>query len=340
MPQQDSERASRATRWHQSGLAQIAGCPRQWALEHVVGLPQPQKVTAAAGTAYHAAVEAHERARMAGHPDGIDREQMLVAGQLVLDQLVDGMDPGQLAGVKLAQPAPRKKRGEDKAEPTYWVGAEVLAHELECAIEAFWDAPCDESGRSVRDVLLTFTPLALEQFVSGVVVPGARELGGSIDGIYWDPTTERVLLVDHKTSSRLGDWRRDGKGSDQATHYSALVAVDENLAAVSDRLPVTGYLPEMWFAVVTRQRPARETTSRALMRPVQPLDIDVVALGQRVAEAEETIALGLFPANPEYEWCRSCPFRRGCLETGELMAPITELLVRVSDGPQSLKDRP
>ena len=61
----DDAISSRSGAWHQSTLSTIHDCPRRWFLTYQCGLPDPSGEAARVGTGVHAAVELHEKARMA-----------------------------------------------------------------------------------------------------------------------------------------------------------------------------------------------------------------------------------------------------------------------------------
>jgi hypothetical protein len=313
MPKEAHETVSRAENWHQSGLEQITGCPRSWFLEHQLSLPTPGKATAVAGTAYHTAVEFHEMLRMQGEDSS--REDMLAAGLEMLDLEIATVPPDVVAAVSVKHP----KRGE-------LTGVDALRHQLETAVSAFWDAEM-ESGLTIRDTLLQWTPLGLEVYGSAQIVDGARPLAGTIDGVYLDGDGN-VLVVDHKTAARVTDWAKPGKGAEQATHYALLVYLDEKLAALHEALPTvgSGRLPVVHFLVASRTASARKAKQAVhVVTDVNPTDLH--SAGVRVRAAEQLLVEGRFPANPAYQWCRTCPFRERCVAgTRELMAPVPLLL--------------
>lgn len=317
MPKTSMETESRSANWHQSGLEQVTGCPRAWWLEHQLGLPTPGKATAVAGTAYHTAVEFHETCRMRDME--CTREDMHAAGVESLDVEIATVPQDAVDAVTV-------KVGKSELS-----GVNGLRHQLATAVDAFWDEDAGE-GRTIRETLLQWTPLALEVYGSAQVVDGARPLAGTVDGLYLDGDS-RVVVVDHKTAARVSDWTKAGKGLEQATHYALLAYLDESLSRFSDRLPtstVGGYLPEVHFLVASRTATSRKARMAAHVRcTVTPTDLQ--AAGLRVRAAEQTLTDGRFPANPAYQWCRTCPFRDRCVAgTRELMAPVEVLVSNLS----------
>lgn len=321
VPKDASEQESRAVRWHQSGLEQILGCPRQWFLEHVVRVESPAKLSTVAGTSYHAAVEAHERARMAGL-DGLSLEQMETVALTALAAELVGADPLALAGVQVST---SKTRAAVEGLPPVLSGVAALEYQTVSCVRSFW-LP-GEDGLSIRDLLLPLTPLGVEVFGAATLIDGARELGGTVDGLYLNPATGQVIVIDHKTAGRLADWKRSGKGLAQATHYALLAYGDETLSSLSSLLPTRTYLPEVWFVVAARIEPARPSTPRSLTVVMQPTGRDLMAFGDRVRAAEQVLVEQVFPADPAYTWCNFCQFRDRCVGgTGELLAPAGVLL--------------
>lgn len=320
MPKEAHETVSRATRWHQSGLEQILGCPRQWFLEHVVQVETPVKLSTVAGTSYHAAVEFHELSRMQGVD--VSREEMHeVAENTLAGELADA-DPTALAAVSVK---PTKARAKAANLPEVLTGTDALVYQTHSCVDSFW-LP-GENGLSVREQLLPLVPLGVEVYGTAAMVDEARDLGGTVDGVYWDPNARKVVVIDHKTAGRLSDWKRPGKGVEQATHYALLAYADETLAALSDHLPTRTYLPEVRFMIAARIEPARATTSRSLTISIQPAEQELMNIGARVRRAEQLLEEAVFPANPAYTWCFTCPFRDRCIAgTRELMAPARLLV--------------
>lgn len=313
MPKTTLEAESRSANWHQSGLEQVTGCPRAWWLEHQLGLPTPGKASAVAGTAYHTAVEFHETCRMQGVECA--REDMHAAGLESLDLEIATVPVESVAAVTV-------KVGKKELN-----GVDALRHQLATAVDTFWDEDAGE-GKTIRETLLQWTPLGLEVYGSAQVVDGARPMAGTIDGLYLDGDG-RVVVVDHKTAARVSDWAKGGKGAEQATHYALLVYLDEHLARFSDRLPTAtngGYLPEVHFLVASRTASQRKARMAVHVRCTVTAT-DLQAAGDRVRAAEQLLTEGLFPANPAYQWCRTCPFRDRCVGgTRELMAPVDVLV--------------
>lgn len=303
MPSSEEEFVSRQSKFHQSGLSQLLGCPRSYALEYIAALPTPEKPNAAAGTAYHFAVEAYERARMESKPALTRQDMYDLCGQ-ELTRMEPGFLPEQLATVKV---------GSGK---NLLVGMSALAARAKACVDAFWDGELeDHMGLTVRTLLAQWEPIALEVYLSGQVVDGCRELGGTLDGVYRDEEG-RVRLVDHKSAKNLGYWGEVGEHSAQAAHYATLMVLhgQDILGEQLDELPVFEFL------VVRSEPAARAATTVAKRLSYTPGQLDVVSLGERVRNAEWVVQDGRFLPKPDYTWCRagSCAFYERCQLTGEL----------------------
>lgn len=314
MPSTDFEQASRAINLHQSSISAIQGCARQWALQYVAGLPTPESINTVGGTLTHAALEAHERTRMEGGP-AMTIDEMCDVADTLLAELADKFLDEDLAGLEV-----KVARGKTVT------GLEALRAQAHSAINVFWSSRLDGEDYSARDLLLTWTPLAQEAYLSGPVVPGARDLGGTVDGMYLD--ADGVLrVVDFKTAKQLSWWREVGHHSAQATHYSVLALL---FGADLVGFPILE-LPPMDFIVLRRDPSIRSDAVAARRLTYQPTHLDVVALRERVLAAQATIDEGVFLPDPTYQWCRpqSCPFFDRCQLGGrELAGPFAELVVK------------
>lgn len=299
MPSTVEEKSSRASRWHQSGLAQITGCSRQWFLEHVAGLPVPERVSTLPGTAYHKAVELHQQTRI----DGAAPLTMDECVQVARDVVAEGasrIDETELAAATLGKKT----------------GLAALQAQAEAAVRNFFTAPI-EFGPPLVEVLAEWEPVSLETYLSADLMPGARTLGGTVDGIYRDQLGQ-LRVIDHKTANSLSTWTGEGKGVEQATHYSALAV----LSGLTDAMPPVDFL-------IVKKSPPRKGSMTAMLKSYRPSHTDVVLLGETVREAERIVDDGRFLPNPGYQWCRktSCAFYDRCVGTRELFGPVEDLPV-------------
>lgn len=310
MPATEHETQSRRDRWHNSGLDDLDGCPRMWALTNLTDLPVPAKLNTVAGTAYHAALEAREIERLHGR-EPLSAATMLTLALDVLDRELETADPQQLADYTGPSRAKNPPRGRD-----------ALQIEVDAALTAFHEGDLGE-GRTLASELDTLTPVSLESYARARLVPTAREIGGTWDGLYRNVEL-RPVLIDHKTANSFQyKYGHDGSGvRAQAAHYAVLAALDESV-------PVDA-LPEAWFLVALRKK-VRPTTERARLLTVQPQLEDVARLRERVLHAEQVRNDGAFPRNPAYKWCGNCPFHAGCEgdEQGALRLPWPQVLTAI-----------
>ena len=302
MPSSAEEFASRQSKFHQSGISQLLGCPRSYALEYVAEMPTPEKPNAAAGTAFHFAAEVHERARLEGKPP-VTRDEMFDLAAPELSRMEPNFVPEQLAALTVGT-------GKNQL-----AGMAALTARARASIDAFWDGAIDDEGGTIRDLLATWEPVALEVYLSGAVVEGCRELGGTLDGVYRDEAGT-VRLADYKTAKSLSYWNEVGEHSQQATHYAALMVL-HGAELLGEQLEE---LPPFEFLVLRSEPSGRKGTTVARRLTYQPMQLDVVGLGDRVRGAEWTVRDGRFLPRPEYQWCRasSCSFYERCQITGEL----------------------
>ena len=188
---------ARKTRWHQSTLSTLLdGCSWQYFLTYVLEMDQGPKPFAAVGTAFHSAVELHERNRM--NDEKTSKKEMLDEGTTKLTAAIT--DPELLV---------------------------QLLPNLEASINNWYD-------KGQREWLLAYTPIAIEPEFTLPLVDNARPIGGYIDAIYCDDTTGTLFVVDHKTAKDFSRWR-DGEGHrHQAAMYSAALVLSEDFPMITE----------------------------------------------------------------------------------------------------------
>lgn len=272
--------------WHQSGLDLLVhGCAWKWHLTYNEGLESGTSVDMEAGTAAHAAVEAHEKTRWLwfytkgrmGNPAGIDTVAMRAEATMYLDSQYSD-DDEQLAEAR------------DKA----------------------W-AAIDHWVEHVKPRVMEWRVVAVEPYFR-VWRPdlAGRPLAGWIDAVYLKPDGQFVL-VDLKTAGSLGYWKHDAEGKRlQATMYS--------LAAMQAlNLPIRD-LPRFEYHVVRTRRgqTARFQPSRII--EVELDRLDVAALEQTIEQAEGIVASGDYAPNPDWHLCSP----RFCVFHGTPDCPATE----------------
>lgn len=194
---------SRKTRWHQSTLSNlIDGCSWQYFLTYVIELDQGDKPYATVGTAYHSAVELHERNRMI-NVETTEQEMIDVAINYISETIKD----------------------------------EVLQEELFTNVKA----AISNWYLFHRGWLLGHTPIAIEPEFTLPLVDNARPIGGYIDAVYRDNATGIIFVVDHKTAKNFDRWR-DGDGHrTQAAMYATALVLSPDFPEITE-LPEMVYM--------------------------------------------------------------------------------------------------
>jgi hypothetical protein len=283
-PDRTDDAESRSNAWHQSTLENLLdGCSWQYYLTYVARVQGGEKKSASAGTAYHAAIEEHEKARMTGGESeaGLPMQEMVAIAEAAAYESSD--DP-------------------------------EVAAAAAAAVRNWYTEPMRDGGLSHRDWLLQYRPIAVEPYFNVPLVEGARPIGGWIDAIYEDPRTSEVFVVDHKTAKSLSRWGHDGADHrKQATMYATALVLSDDFPQVVD-------LPRMVYMVSRTSIGKSKQFEPARRVEVQPDLHDVAQLGDRIRQAEVVLERGAFARAPEWVLCdaRWCPFFEGCMVTGEL----------------------
>lgn len=179
----------RSQAWHQSTIELIGNCSWKYFLTYVIGLPDPSGTAAQTGTAVHAAIEAHEKARMEGRDLPLADMQFLAS---------EGLDADQAASAATA-------------------------------VKNWYSSTMKDGGESHREWLSHMRPVSIEEYFNFPLVDGAMPIGGTIDGVYLDSDERYhvVDLKTSKDMSRWKD-SGDGKRL-QATMYSVAVQLRYDL---------------------------------------------------------------------------------------------------------------
>lgn len=197
-----------------------------------------------------------------------------------------------------------------------------LQEKARLGVRHWWKTPMKDGGVSHREWLSQFEVVAIEPYFRVDLVEGALPVAGWIDGVYRDPETGLYRLVDLKTSGSMSRWKADGEGKrHQATMYAVALQLSDIVGDID-------YLPTMTYTVV---KPGKggECARRV---EVAPDLADVKLLGQKIRDAEQTVAEDVFPRNPDWTLCSEkwCPHYDGCMKSGELSG--SPAAVRVSLG--------
>lgn len=293
--------------WSKSSMSTLLdGCSWQWYLNKVEGLPGLDTPANIVGTTVHAALEQHERARIAwflsggrdGLQFGLTHQQMHEHADQTARELVGS----------LPHDYPWDRFEED---------VHAIKRQVDAAIDNWYLQPEPTLGMTLRDRLLTMRPVAVEPYFNVAEPATGLGLHGYIDWLGYDHTTRTWVVVDHKTAGSLGRWPRGGAGhEDEAAAY----AVGSQVAR---HLPVTGDVRMEWHVIrKTRGERSNFEPVRMVFRHVEGRDRHL--LEQRLELADEVVTLADFEPNPGWNLCtpRWCPYFEGCQVTGEL-APTT-----------------
>lgn len=177
----------------------------------------------------------------------------------------------------------------------------------------------------IRPYLEQFQPVALEPEFTIDLVEGAMPIGGYIDGVYYDPTTEKHFLIDHKTVGNFSRWR-DGDGHrHQAAMYSVALVLSEDFPEITS-------LPEMRYLLVRTQLGKRANFEAHRVLTLQPDLEDVRVLGERIRQAEAVVKAQAFTKKTDWPLCSAkwCPYYERCINTGELNGTPEQVLSKIS----------
>lgn len=175
--------------WSKSSLKSLLdGCSWQWALQKLGGLDSPSGPHASAGTGLHAALEAHEQARIDGQPFTFEQGLQLA------------VTVGHQEGLQV--PAQWQRMHGDAQTAATWAG------DMWCT---WWES-------DVRQQLLTYTPLAVEWHFRIPVEGSDLPMRGFIDWVGRD--ADGVLtVIDWKSASNLRRWKNgDGQPLEAAAY--------------------------------------------------------------------------------------------------------------------------
>ena len=303
------------TAWSKSGLSSLVeGCSWQVYLSKVMGLADPGTPATLAGTAYHAALELHERARIIQARGGDVELPSLATLEAVAEHTVhEGADaiPGEVW----------HEHGTD---------VEHTAVKAAVAVNHWWATPYDGGDLSLRDRLLDYRPILAEPYFRVQTEWSDRPIHGYIDWVGYDPETGQWVVVDHKSANTFGRWPRDGAGHEvEAAVYvtGAMKAAGIPVAEMSTNVRME------WH--VARSQPgsnSRFEGARLVTRTVDRYDIQL--LQDHITIADRTVDEGGFRTNTAWNLCSKkwCPFWRGCQVTGELSPETIHMTQQLSQG--------
>jgi hypothetical protein len=293
--------SSRKGRWHQSTVSTLLdGCEWQYLLEYELQLPAPESPATAAGTAYHAGLEAHAESLKAGGP-GLSETEMREVAHAALDE--------QAALIEV------------------WIGSspEGIRAELDALISNAFHAKDKASGLTLIQWLGGFEVIAVEPEFTIPVVEGAMPVGGWIDLVLRDKATGRIVVADHKSARSFGPWSvkatADEHWSQPAMYLAAMVL------GLGEQLGLPGLeLEDLDFAFLVCRKQLGKTKAFEGFRIV-PFEVEVshiARLGSRIRQAQAKADAGFFLRNPAYRFCdaRWCSFYDLCVGSGRTTGEI------------------
>jgi hypothetical protein len=248
-------------------------------------MDQGLKPYATTGTAYHTAIELHEKRRMVKEETTL--EEMLTVAHSEIAKVIED----------------EKLLSELKTNCT-------------AALKNWWAFH--------REWLLEYTPVAIEPEFTLPLVDTARPIGGYIDAVYLDNSTNTYFIVDHKTAKDFTRWRNVDGHRYQAAMYSAALVLSPDFPEITE-------MPEMVYMVSRTSQSTRSNFEHSKILRVQPDFEDVKMLGERIRAAETIVANQTYKTKTDWPLCSAkwCPFFAGCQETGELQGPVAVVTARV-----------
>jgi len=282
---------ARKDAWHQSTLETLLdGCSWQYFLSYVLNVEGRVKPASVSGIAYHAAIEAHERARLAG--DDLALPEMLT----------------------IAEQAVRATFDDDKA-----------VDEARQAVRHWHSTPLKDGGLSHREWLTQYDPVAIEPYFRLPLVEGARPVAGWIDGVYRHKETGEYILVDHKTANTLSRWGRDGdEHRSQATMYATALVMSPEYP-VEHLVPMVYLVSRKTKGRGHSFEGARRVTVQPILEDVRRLG-DRIRTAEKLLAEEGYVRRPEWVLCSQ-EWC---PHYEGCMVTGDLAGTPTQVRRRLA----------
>lgn len=287
---------------HSSVKKMLDECGYQWYLTKILKLPESTHPRAPSGTAYHAAIEAHEEPRRLwwysggaiGSKDGVSYDEQMEAALEELDRELE-------EGSEVAWTEDLTCRAD-------------LVVEIETALTHWWEAPIPKGqpgeGGSLRDRVLPWRPVVVERrfrYYPDRWFP--RPVLGSPDVIYLDPTGDEPELVgvDEKSAGHFKKYPLGGEGlRDQAAAYVIAARQAPNMPALG--IPMRRF--EYHVSRVEQGTNANFQSVRVVALEVDWQDETFVR--QRLNLAEDRYAAGEFRKNPGWHLCspKWCDFHK------------------------------
>lgn len=268
---------SRNGAWHQSKVSTVLDCPRRFGLEYVLELPVKETPWTVTGSAVHAALELHEKARMAGDPLP-DRSEMVFFGYEFISTYEDTFTSDVLS---------------------------VMRSELNDALFNFFYYKVD-NDLTMHEYILQFDPVYIESYFKVDLIPGSLPVAGWIDVVYRRDDGS-FFIADFKTAKNFSFWNRDTSYINQATFYAASLSASSDFPEVSELLPFE-------FLIMRKDRGKTKQFIGSKIVRCKPTDSDVVNMVNRIVTADSIVAAEEFPLNTGSKFCNEkfCPFFKDC----------------------------
>lgn len=173
----------------------------------------------------------------------------------------------------------------------------------------------------IRPYLEQYEPVALEPEFTINLVDGAKPIGGYIDGIYRDPATDSLFIIDHKTVKNFSRWKNADSHRHQAAMYSVALVLSEEFPEITE-------LPEMRYLLVRTSTGARSNFVPSRIITVQPDMEDVRVLGDRIRQAENVVRTNAYEKKTSWPLCSPqwCSFYERCVLGSDLSGTVEQVL--------------
>jgi len=269
--------------WSKSSLkGLLENCSWQWALTHIYGLEDHSTPQTLMGSAFHAAVEEHERSREGG---------LSYYKNIASDWVM-----------KEAQSVPEKSWLRHNAYP------DTVAAMAAEAVRIWWEEPCrtkDGEGDTLRNICLAREVVAVEPYFN-VPVTKTSNVHGYIDIVH--RTDSDIIVSDYKTASSFRRWTfNQGESIESSVYLYG--------ATLSEFLP-EGNIRFQWQVVSPK-----EGKSRLIEGPTYS-SMHKKHIKEMVAKADVLKELDAYRPRPDWNLCdpKWCSFFEGCQVTG-LLSP-------------------
>ena len=281
---------ARKNRWHQSTLSSLLdGCSWQYFLTYVLELPQGFKPFALVGSAFHSAVEFHEKRRMEDPSINTTLKEMeQTAEEFFNNNLTEEIDETTLKELSL---------------------------NLYAAIYNWYN--------NIRPTILEYKPVAIEPEFTIPLVDNAKPIGGYIDAIYQDDNG-KYFIVDWKTAKNFDRWR-DGNGHrHQAAMYSVALDLSEDFPEIAEMPEMVYMVVRTQKSLRTNFEASRIIRVQPTIEDVKLLGDRIRLAEYTVANDHYKQKTDWHLCSPKW-----CPFYEGCQVTKTLSGDPHLLKIRM-----------